>query len=388
MAKTPVATRSLAARLRRAISVIHLWLGLSVGAYLCAVCLSGSIVVFIDDISALSTLELTHRVAPPGAGASPLPLSEALRRVRSRHPEIPAASFARLYLSKTSGAALSLQVSEASFLDTRIVTINPYTGAVMHNRPRLAPWLRWADSLHIQLLAGMTGETVNSLLGLVSGVLLLSGLWLWWPAKLRLLRQRLTVKTSAGAKRFNYDLHNALGFYTLPLLLVLSLTGAIFAFWLSLSKWVERATHTKSYAPEVKLSQASPAKYLALERLAAIAERTGPRQELVSVAMPQKAGQPFTAQKGTQREGLLPLTTITLDPVTGRVLQVYSDASAPMAHKIMYVAYALHLGWWGGWTTMVIYAVAGVAPLALYVTGVVIWLRKRRGRGRATFGEA
>jgi uncharacterized iron-regulated membrane protein len=60
---------------------------------------------------------------------------------------------------------------------------------------------------------------------LVFCFLLISGLVLWFPKKLKYLKQALTIKTSAKWARLNYDLHNTLGFYTCLVLFFIAVTG-------------------------------------------------------------------------------------------------------------------------------------------------------------------
>jgi len=57
---------------------------------------------------------------------------------------------------------------------------------------------------------------------------------LWWPKKLKNLKQRLTLKWSASFKRVNWDFHSTFGFYTFLVLLIISLTGLTWSY-----KWFE-----------------------------------------------------------------------------------------------------------------------------------------------------
>ena len=44
----------------------------------------------------------------------------------------------------------------------------------------------------------------------------------------------------------------------------------------------------------------------------------------------------------------------------------------------------LHFGEFGGKASKAVYAVAGVLPLGLFLTGALLWLRKKISRARAT----
>ncbi|MDN5627610.1 MAG: PepSY domain-containing protein [Weeksellaceae bacterium] len=79
--------------------------------------------------------------------------------------------------------------------------------------------------LHRNLMMGNVGRQIVGVSALVFCFLLISGLVLWFPKKLKYLKQALTIKTSAKWARLNYDLHNTLGFYTCLVLFFIAVTG-------------------------------------------------------------------------------------------------------------------------------------------------------------------
>ena len=83
--------------------------------------------------------------------------------------------------------------------------------------------------LHTSLMLGDVGKTIVHINVLLFFVICLSGLVMWWPRKWNLFRSAVSIKTSGSRKRVNYDLHRALGFYALPLLLIISFTGLFMA---------------------------------------------------------------------------------------------------------------------------------------------------------------
>jgi uncharacterized iron-regulated membrane protein len=60
-------------------------------------------------------------------------------------------------------------------------------------------------------------------------VLIVSGAFIWWPGKRR-WRQSLVVGKPEKSRRFAWQLHNALGIWSLALLFIWALTAAYFAF--------------------------------------------------------------------------------------------------------------------------------------------------------------
>ncbi|MDF9795456.1 putative iron-regulated membrane protein [Catalinimonas alkaloidigena] len=58
----------------------------------------------------------------------------------------------------------------------------------------------------------------------IFALLIMCGLVIWFPQKAKSWKQGLKLKWYEKRKRFNHNLHNALGFYTAIFLLIMALT--------------------------------------------------------------------------------------------------------------------------------------------------------------------
>jgi uncharacterized iron-regulated membrane protein len=97
-----------------------------------------------------------------------------------------------------------------------------YKGALYH-------WLSWLGKLHGSLLMDSTGMNANAVGGFLTAALCLTGIIVWWPG-LGTWRRALTIYATAGWKRFVFDLHSIVGFWTFAVLLMWGLTGGYFVF--------------------------------------------------------------------------------------------------------------------------------------------------------------
>jgi uncharacterized iron-regulated membrane protein len=68
------------------------------------------------------------------------------------------------------------------------------------------------------------GRFWNGMLSLVSTVLFVTGIVVWWPGVSRWKRS-LGVKRGVGWKRFNWDLHSSLGFWLFLFMLMWGISG-------------------------------------------------------------------------------------------------------------------------------------------------------------------
>src|SRR5262249_11260893 len=103
---------------------------------------------------------------------------------------------------------------------------NPYTGEDLGNPTPLGILIvSKLLQLHDDLLGGDTGRSVNGLLALLVIVLALTGIVVWWPG-IKTWRRSLIVHKNVGWRRFTWDLHSMLGFWTLGFVLLFGLSGA------------------------------------------------------------------------------------------------------------------------------------------------------------------
>jgi uncharacterized iron-regulated membrane protein len=84
----------------------------------------------------------------------------------------------------------------------------------------------WLLDFHVNLLAGDTGRFLNGLGAGLLTVLCMTGAVIWWPGSTS-WRRSLWAGLGSGWKRFNWELHSALGFWLLLLVLMWALTGVI-----------------------------------------------------------------------------------------------------------------------------------------------------------------
>lgn len=90
-------------------------------------------------------------------------------------------------------------------------------------------FVTWLADFHGQLLAGRTGLRWNGVGALAVTLMCITGAVIWWPGKSGWWR-RISVQRGASGRRFVWELHNMLGFWSFLLLFMWALTGIYFAF--------------------------------------------------------------------------------------------------------------------------------------------------------------
>ena len=93
------------------------------------------------------------------------------------------------------------------------------TGVALIWPGRLGHWARTVSRLHTRLLIGEPGEWLVITATVLSSLLILGGVYLWWKRKI------VAVQLRQGWWRAVFDLHHSLGLLAAVIMLVLSLSG-------------------------------------------------------------------------------------------------------------------------------------------------------------------
>ncbi len=187
--------------LRRALFQVHLWTGIAVGLYMVFISITGSAVVFRRDL-------MNYKLGNVPAKDAPAVTKVAVSRRRLSPNEVTL-------------------IKEGDVLEQRF---NPYTGADMGvAHPQSVAVMEWFVDLHDNLLTGETGRKVNAAGGALLCLLCITGIVIWWKASGAWYRG-FFVNPLHNWSRVNFDLHAALGFWSLLILFMWGLTGIYFAF--------------------------------------------------------------------------------------------------------------------------------------------------------------
>ena len=84
-------------------------------------------------------------------------------------------------------------------------------------------------AMHDNLLAGNAGRTVNGFGAIATLLVALTGLLIWWPGTRR-WRRSLSLQRGIGWRRFVWDLHSAIGFWSFTFIVVFALSGIYLCF--------------------------------------------------------------------------------------------------------------------------------------------------------------
>jgi len=203
--------------LRRALFQVHLWTGLAIGLYIVMLSVTGSVLVYRNE---LDRLFATKR--PAYDAAAKRLTADELRAAAEK--AYPGWSITRVG-DRITRRNPTIEVWAERGAEKRERLFDPYTGADLGDSVTQGEYfVLWLARLHDELLLDRPGRYWNGILSLVATILFVTGLVVWWPGSSRWKRS-LLIKPSSGWRRFNWDLHSAIGFWMFLFMLMWGISG-------------------------------------------------------------------------------------------------------------------------------------------------------------------
>ena len=200
----------------------HFYAGLFVAPFMILLAITGIIYLFKPQLDPL----LYRDLMVVEAGHHPQSADHLLHQVRAAYPKgqvsqyLPAASADRSaqFVVQDGGRELN-------------VFINPYDGRLLGEQDAKANLQAVARALHGELMIGTVGDRLVELAAGWGVVLVVSGLYLWWPRGARPAGV-LWPRLNARGRLLWRDLHAVTGFWGSALLLLMLLSGMTWTgFW-------------------------------------------------------------------------------------------------------------------------------------------------------------
>ncbi len=318
---------------RKIVFWLHLVAGLIAGIVIGIMSFTGTALAFEKEITAFAERD-ARRVTPPTVDAKPLPLDELLRRIREARPDF---RFTGFVISADPRDAISLSAGgrggggggggQGGAAAAPSLYANPYTGEVREaSAPQTRAFLRTMNSWHRWL--GVEGER-RPLARAVTGAsnaafcfLAISGLYLWWPRSwsARAVRAITLFDFRARGKTRDFNWHNAIGLWSAPVLIVLTLTALPMSY-----RWASDAIYKLTGTPLPAEGQGGPgggggggfgngstvevprpaegAKPLGYDALVAATQKAAPNWSLITLRPSNAGGGPGGRRGGGETAG-------------------------------------------------------------------------------------
>jgi uncharacterized iron-regulated membrane protein len=383
---------------RRIAYELHLWLGIASGLILFVVCLSGTLLTFKTEIIQFLEHDRYHIKISDTAVQKNLEelvsLVEATEQGKVVRVTIPPVNdqawIFNVKKEKADFAKLPAGIPAGHAMLGTAYLVNPFTGESLGpQRSKIYMFFMMLTFLHRFLLLDIrTGQMIVGSATLIFLVLVISGLCLWFPPKLRSWKTwlfGLRLRTGKGWKCFWYDCHNTLGFYILIPVVIMALTGPVISFAWYRSAWgqILRAKPFGKLLEKPVVSKTTPTtgQRLKWDDFMRQGNQITSRNGITRLSLPQSPEGSVTFQRiGTGFCHIAATDKIQFDQYTGELLQCDLFDELPFNEKIALLIFPLHTGEIFGTISKVIYFVACLIATSLPITGVILWIKKLRSR--------
>jgi uncharacterized iron-regulated membrane protein len=261
------------------------------------------------------------------------------------------------------------------------VYLDPVSGAVLGQRTSaMSPLVQFAHDLHGGLMMGRDGRPLVGWLGVGMVILGITGLVLWWP-KPHLWKYAFTIRRTARGLRFHRELHSAVGIWGFIVFIIISFTGVAIAFPETI-----RAGIAGGAAPAFNLRTGPDvdpidgAKRIGASEAAQVALAAKPGSDVASIMVPSRPSQAISVALAPHGHEATILSMVYVDPYRANVMAIRDPATLSGADSFMAWQRPLHQGDGLGPIWRFLTFLSGFLPLLFVVTGVVMWVKKRRAR--------
>lgn len=396
-------------RLRPLALVVHRYVGLITAVFLLVAGVTGTLLVFQEELDLLLAPEL-FVAQPPHPGApllDPFELSERIART------LPAADRSVQFdLEPQRSVIVWTEVKQSKWQQA---FVSPYTGQLLGARTwgdlgegavNLMPFLY---RLHYSLALGDVGIVLFGIIALLWTLDCCVGAYLTLPPaerrpqakKVSLFARWLPAWRLRTSRTFSlvFTWHRASGLWVWALLLVFAWSAvglnlaAVYRPLMGTVFEMHEPAHDRlpELPPPYPRARVTLREAHAIGRVALEEEAHRHGFEVVRERSLYHAGEHdayiYTTESSLDISSKYPRTEIYIDAQSGRVLGFEAPTGLALGNTITNWLYALHFGVVGGLWYRIVVVIVGALVAVLSVTGVWIWWVKRRKRVRARESE-
>lgn len=272
------------------------------------------------------------------------------------------------------------QFTAGMFSHKNSVYVNPYKGEINGKISPKDSNMYKVRKLHGELLLGKFGTKIVELIASWMFVLIITGVYVFWPSKKQGLKGFFTIRFKQGKRTLFRDLHAVLGFWVSVLLLMTLLGGMPWTDVFGGSfKWVQKVTNTgfpKTWTARGLTSSGNADKPISLDEMVALAKTMDLKGE-VSIGLPVGDKGVYSIYNSTFDLGAQ--KRFHFDQFTGEQLvnHNWEDVGILMRGRMWFMAF--HQGQFGTWNWILMICVSLLLTF-VSVSALLSYL-KRKSKG-------
>ncbi|MBS0235278.1 MAG: PepSY domain-containing protein [Proteobacteria bacterium] len=324
----------------------------------------------------------------PGAGTVASPDAQVAAAQRA----VPGSQLNKYQLPESPTQAVQILVRKKG-VDTRVY-LDPRSLAVLNATEEEKRPFRMIFHLHGELLAGAFGSYLVEIAACWTIVMLITGLYLWWPRGLRGMGGVLYPRVFRGGRTFWRDIHATAGFWVSLFALGLILTGLPWAKgWGTYLNEIRQLTGTSRGAVDWSIGGKMPAD-MAMGEHAGHMGTMGPSvmhpgelERVIAAVHPLDLAAPVMISPPKRESGAWSVASeaadrplrsnLKVDGTTGRLIERTDFAERHWIDRVIGYGVAVHEGALFGIANQILGTLTALFLIALSVSGAVMWWKRR-----------
>lgn len=378
----------------RAVWRWHFYAGLFCIPFVIVLSVSGGIYLFKPQIEAWNDAPYDHLEVREAK-----PIADQIRAAVSAFPD---SRFATLELPKSDSAATRVIIRQSG--ESIRAYVHPETLEILYSIPEDQRFMRSMFRLHGELWMGNTGSNIVELAASWTIIMILTGLYLWWPRQTRGLAGIVYPRIRCGSRIFWRDLHSVIGVWISGLVLFLLVSGLPWAkAWGGYFKAARQLTgtavakqdwtagsergagrrsrgsgeHGEHGGGRSRRGNDGPSLPQDLDAVDRVVTAVSP----LDLAPPVQIGPPegtsihWTAKSMAANRPKR--VNLVIDGANGSIVSREDFSDRHLIDRIVGTCIAAHEGQLFGWPNQLLGLVAALGLILVSVSGVVLWWRRR-----------
>jgi uncharacterized iron-regulated membrane protein len=359
----------------------HFYAGLVCIPFIIILSITGPIYLFKPQIEAAIDAKYDHLVftgAPQSARAM----------VKAAVSAVPASTFKSIEVRPDPHDAARIIVLKGS--DKIRIYVHPETLKILKQVPEEARFMEAIKTIHGELFAGRFGQVIVELAACWAIVMILTGLYLWWPrnpkSAAKGIAGLLYPRLDMGKRIFWRDIHAVIGVYISALALFLLLTGLPWTY-----VWGNAFKSARALASHTPVSQAwsqgraDEKKALKVESMAPV--DLSHLDALLDTARALNLPAPVTLNAPVKGSTLWKLAsdtgnrpqrvTMMIDPAMLEVISRENFSDKKLMDQVVGYGIAAHEGQLFGPLNQALGVLTALGLMTLCISAVVMWWQRR-----------
>ncbi|AVR44213.1 PepSY domain-containing protein [Christiangramia fulva] len=351
----------------------HVIAGLISLPFVLILSITGGIYLFKDNYEAPHLAKINQIKEVKGQPLSFQKQWEVVQKKSSKKPD-------EIILNKNNVQAT--RFASGQFATKSTLYLNPYSGDILAQIREKDSKMFKVRKLHGELLMGKFGTKIVELIACWLIVLIITGIYVWWPKKKWSLKGVFLIRKKEGRRNFFRDLHAVTAFWFSVLLLMILMGGLpwtdVFGDYF---KWMQKVTHTGypvTWQATNVHSKSFGIETIPLDSVIGIAKGMDLKGE-IHIGLPYKKTDVFTVSNTVGDPHYLEIHH--LDQFSGKeiVSHDWNDIGVLMRGRLWFMAF--HQGQFGPWNKYLMLLTA-IALFTLSLSAFLsYYLRDKKGWG-------